>query len=111
RGADSRLLIVSGCLAVPGRGRSTTPPFAAHRGERMSRVRAVALVGLVALGAAVAPAAADPAGFAFLEIPAGARASGMGGAFSSLAQGVDAAYPNPAGPEAVRGVELAATPH
>jgi hypothetical protein len=68
-----------------------------------------ALLLAAAIAGAPAPAAADPAGFAFLEIPAGARASALGGAFSSMAEGVEAAYANPAGLESVKGVELAAT--
>lgn len=46
---------------------------------------------------------------AFLEIPAGARASALGGAFASLAQGVEAAFWNPAGLEGVKGVQLTGT--
>lgn len=50
---------------------------------------------LVLLAAATAHAA--PPGFAFLEVPATARASAMGGAFSAVAQGAEAAFWNPAG--------------
>ena len=39
--------------------------------------------------AIAAPARADAPGFAFLEVPAGARAAALGGAYSSLAEGVD----------------------
>jgi len=46
---------------------------------------------------AVAAAAADPAGFAFLEVPTGARASAMGGAYVTMADGPEAAFWNPAG--------------
>jgi hypothetical protein len=49
---------------------------------------------------------AKPAGFAFLEVPAGARASALGGAYSSLASGAEAAFWNPAGLEAVQGVQV-----
>ncbi|MEO5618371.1 MAG: PorV/PorQ family protein [Candidatus Eisenbacteria bacterium] len=52
---------------------------------------------LAALSVNAVPAAAAPPGFAFLEIPAGARASALGGAYSSLARGADAAFWNPAG--------------
>ncbi len=55
------------------------------------------------------PAAADPAGFAFLEVPAGARASALAGAYASLAQGAEAVFWNPAGLQGTHGVELAAT--
>ena len=61
---------------------------------------------LLAAGLAVSNAAAGPAGFAFLEIPTGARASGMGGAYASVAQGAEAAFWNPAGLEGVNGVEV-----
>ena len=39
---------------------------------------------------AAGPALAASAGFAFLEIPTGARASALGGAYASLGQGVEA---------------------
>ena len=58
---------------------------------------------------AAAPAAAEPAGFAFLEVPAGARAAALGGAYASLAQGVEAAWWNPAGLAATRGAEVEAS--
>lgn len=53
-----------------------------------------------------APAAADPAGFAFLEVPAGARASALGGAFVAAGEGVEAGFWNPAGLAAVEGVQI-----
>src|SRR5437867_7075822 len=56
-----------------------------------------------------APSFAAPAGFAFLEIPSGARASAMGGAYASLAQGAEAAFWNPAGLEATRGTQITAS--
>ncbi len=71
----------------------------------MNRFHAAAAC-VVLLIAAARPAVAEPPGFAFLEIPAGARAAGMGGAFSTLAQGVEAAFWNPAGLEGVKGVEM-----
>lgn len=46
---------------------------------------------------------------AFLEIPAGARAAALGGAFASLAQGVEAAFWNPAGLEGVKGIQITGT--
>jgi hypothetical protein len=55
------------------------------------------------------PALAAPPGFAFLEVPAGARAAALGGAFASLGQGVEAAFWDPAGLSAVKGVEIAGT--
>jgi len=54
------------------------------------------------------PALAAPPGFAFLEIPAGARASSMAGAFASVAQGAEAALWNPAGLGGIRGVQVSA---
>jgi len=55
------------------------------------------------------PALCAPSAFAFLEIPAGARASALGGAFASLAQGVEAAFWNPAGLEGVKGIQITGT--
>jgi len=55
------------------------------------------------------PASCAPPGFAFLEVPAGARASALGGAFGSLAQGVEAAFWNPAGLESVKGIQITGT--
>ena len=55
------------------------------------------------------PASCAPPGFAFLEVPAGARASALGGAFASLARGVEAAFWNPAGLEGVKGVQITGT--
>jgi hypothetical protein len=72
-------------------------------------VRLACALVLAAAWLVAGRASADPAGFAFLEIPAGARASALGGAFSSMALGVEATYANPAGLEGVKGVELAAT--
>jgi hypothetical protein len=74
------------------------------------RLRGVAASAGLGLGLALAPApaAAAPPGFAFLEIPAGARASAMGGAYASIARGVDAAFWNPAGLDRVKGVQVSA---
>jgi Uncharacterised protein family (UPF0164) len=57
--------------------------------------RAFALA-LVALCVPLAAFAAPP-GFAFLEIPSGARAAALGGAFASMATGIEAQFWNPAG--------------
>ena len=51
----------------------------------------------------------DPAGFTFLEVPAGARASALGGAYATRALGVEAAFWNPAGLAAVKGVQVVAS--
>jgi hypothetical protein len=48
-------------------------------------------------------------GFAFLEVPGGARAASMGGAFATVARGAEAAFWNPAGLALTSGTELAAT--
>ena len=52
------------------------------------------------------PALAGPSGFAFLEVPAGARASALSGAFASLGEGVEASFWNPAGLAAVQRPEI-----
>lgn len=58
----------------------------------------------------IAPAAfAAPPGFAFLEVPAGARASGMGGAYLAVADGAEAAFWNPAGLAGVQSAQISAT--
>jgi hypothetical protein len=49
---------------------------------------------------------AAPPGFAFLEIPTGARASALGGAYAALAEGAEAAFWNPAGLEATHGLQM-----
>lgn len=70
--------------------------------------RSVALLALAAsLSASVAVAA--PPGFAFLEVPAGARASAMGGAYLAVADGVEAAFWNPAALSDIEGTQLTAT--
>ena len=79
----------------------------ASRGFRTSMLGCLA--GLALALVAPGPAAADPAGFAFLKVPAGARASAMGGAFASLAEGVEGAWWNPAALEGARGVQLEAS--
>ncbi len=68
----------------------------------------VALVSLVLLSAATA-AMASPPGFAFLEVPAGARAAALGGAYVSLADGAEGAFWNPAALAGVRGTQVAAS--
>ncbi len=59
------------------------------------------------LSIAAAPAHAAPPGFAFLELPTGARAAALGGAYASLASGPEAAYWNAAGLSDLRGLEVA----
>lgn len=58
-----------------------------------------------ALLSAGAARAAQP-GFAFLDIPAGARASAMGGAFSAVVHDADAAFWNPAALEGVSRLQV-----
>ncbi len=65
-----------------------------------------ALAGIAGFAAA---ACAEPAGFAFLKVPAGARASAMAGAYASLAHDVEAAFWNPAGLDAVKGLQITGT--
>ncbi len=67
--------------------------------------RPIATVLLLAVLAAP-PAAAAPSGFAFLEVPAGARASALGGAFVAMGEGVEATFWNPAGLAAVDRVQI-----
>jgi hypothetical protein len=66
-------------------------------------VLALALV-LLAL-----PARAEQSGFAFLEVPSGARAAAMGGAYASVARGAEAAFWNPAGLAEFSGTQFVAT--
>jgi len=68
---------------------------------------AVVCATLLLLGAR--PAACAPPGFAFLEVPAGARAAALGGAFTSLARGVEAAFWNPAALDDVNGIQVTGT--
>jgi hypothetical protein len=63
-------------------------------------------VSIAVLAAAVAVAA--PPGFAFLEIPTGARAASLGGATTSMASGAEALYANPAALEFERGIQVSA---
>src|SRR6185436_5586478 len=69
------------------------PNFATTSETCLKLVRvAAALSLLLAL-----PALAAQPGFAFLEVPAGARAAALGGAYASVATGAEAAFWNPAG--------------
>lgn len=63
----------------------------------------------LALLLAATAAHAAPPGFAFLEVPAGARASAMGGAYTSVANGAEAAFWNPAGLAGVEGTQVTGT--
>lgn len=79
--------------------------MAVKRGESPRRF-VLFLAGLIA-ALAPRPADAGPPGFAFLDVPAGARASALGGAFVSAGTGVEAAFWNPAGLAMVERVEIA----
>lgn len=68
-----------------------------------------ALVLTTGLAASATSAFAAPPGFAFLEVPAGARASALGGAFAARSSGAEAAFWNPAGLADVKGTELTAS--
>jgi len=68
-----------------------------------------ALLAPLAAAFLAAPALASQAGFAFLEVPAGARAAAMGGAYSAVATGAEAAFWNPAGLADFSGSQFAAT--
>ncbi|NOT34544.1 MAG: PorV/PorQ family protein [Candidatus Eisenbacteria bacterium] len=78
------------------------------------RVRIACAATAVALGVALgavawAPAVlaqAGPPGFTFLEVPTGARAAALGGAFATVAEGSDAAFWNPAGLAATQRFQL-----
>src|SRR5262245_12373049 len=67
------------------------------------------VLALAATLGAAPSASADPAGFAFLKVPAGARASAMGGAYASVAEGIEGAWWNPAALEGTHGVQVMAT--
>jgi hypothetical protein len=73
--------------------------------------RALVLVLATAAAVAVAfsPAAASQPGFAFLEVPAGARAAALGGAYASVARGAEAAFWNPAGLADFTGTQFTGT--
>ena len=77
----------------------------------MTRSAAVAVLAVpFALAAlAVTTAFAAPPGFAFLEVPATARAAALGGAYTAVAEGAEAAFWNPAGLALGTGTQLSAT--
>jgi len=61
------------------------------------RARAIVLLGLLAAVLAATPASATKYAGEFLKIPVGARALGMGGAFTAVADDATAPWWNPAG--------------
>jgi hypothetical protein len=68
--------------------------------------RALHLLPAALLALLAVSASADPAGFAFLKVPAGARASGLGGAYASVADGLEGVFWNPAALEGVKGLQI-----
>src|SRR6185436_1670146 len=79
------------------------------RGESMLRRFRTLATALTLVTALPMAAAAAPPGFAFLEIPAGARISALGGAGGSFATGVEGMFWNPAALESSKGVQVAAS--
>ena len=78
----------------------------------MSKIQAIGRVvayAAAALFMSALSARAETPGFTFLEVPAGARASAMGGAYASLAEGVEAGFWNPAGLAGVHGIQIEAS--
>ena len=75
--------------------------------SRRSLILIVLLLLIVSGGARVG----EPgnSGFVFLRLGNGARASGMGEAFTAVADGATSIYWNPAGMAGVEGVELSVT--
>jgi len=73
------------------------------------RVAGAAMCAAALIGVIPRVSCSDPAGFAFLEVPAGARASALGGAFASRAEGIEAAFWNPAGLAAANGIQITAS--
>lgn len=71
---------------------------------KLARAAVALSLSLIAL-----PVWAAQPGFAFLEVPAGARAAAMGGAYATVATGAEATFWNPAGLAATTGTQLAAT--
>lgn len=97
---------------MPGLHSRTSSGREADRSPRSaSRVpgarwrNAVVVTVAVTLLAATAAHAAQP-GFAFLDIPTGARASALGGAYTSLAEGTESMFWNPAGLSETHGFQM-----
>jgi len=71
-----------------------------------SRPTLPAWAALIAALALPAAARSAPPGFAFLEVPAGARISALGGAGGSFATGTEAIFWNPAALDRTHGVQV-----
>ena len=80
----------------------------AHCGTRSLRRFTFAFVfALVAsLETSVRIASAAPSGFAFLEIPAGARAAALGGALATMTSGAEAMFGNVASLDPTHGIQV-----
>lgn len=63
----------------------------------------------ILLAVLATPSSAAPPGFAFLNVPVGARGAGLAGAHASVATGPEAAFWNPAGLATVDGLQASAT--
>lgn len=74
-----------------------------------SRTAWAVALALTLLSVQALPSRAAQSGFAFLEVPATARAAALGGAYGSVATGAEAAFWNPAGLAAFTGTEFTAT--
>jgi hypothetical protein len=77
-----------------------------HAGRRETSWLAALALAAFALLILARPSGAVTAGFAFLEIPAGARASALGGAFDAMGEGVESAFWNPAGLATTHGLQV-----
>ncbi len=79
-----------------------------HRGTRFLRrlVFAFALATGAGLGTWAPNATAAPSGFAFLEIPAGARSAALGGALATMTSGAEAMFGNVASIDPTRGIQV-----
>ncbi len=69
----------------------------------------VRLLVVTLIGALACPSLAAPPGFAFLNVPVGARGAALGGAYVSLVGGAEAAFWNPAALDGVKGLQATAT--
>jgi hypothetical protein len=66
-------------------------------------------LAVVVLAALATPSFAAPPGFAFLNVPAGARGAALAGAYVSVVSGPEAAFWDPAGLASVDGLQASAT--
>ena len=80
----------------------------AHCDTRFLRriIVAGALAVVAILGPAAHSASSAPAGFAFLEIPTGARSAALGGALATMTTGAEAMFGNVASIDPTRGIQV-----